>query len=61
LSGFVGGYIEMLDLAKNEKATCLARPYLFPWDDGIRGDMVVLSSQEDAKPREGDEDEDMGA
>jgi hypothetical protein len=51
----------LLTGAKNEKATRLAPPYLFAFDSGIRGGVLVLSSQEDAKSREGDEDEDMAA
>ena len=75
LQGFVGGLVELLDLGEgvmwineegklidlpfNRTATRLARPYLFPWDDGIRGDVLVLSAQEDRDSRVGDEDEDL--
>lgn len=62
LQGYVAGYIEILDVGEgiivlneegklddlpfNYEATLLARPYLAPWDDGIRGDVVVCRSEE---------------
>jgi hypothetical protein len=62
LQRFVGGYIELLDLGEsvmvlneegkvydlpcNEVATRIARPFLFSFDRGIRGDVVVCSPKE---------------
>ncbi len=75
LQGFVGGLVEMIDLSEgimwvneegklddlpmNTKATNIARPYLFWFDDGVRGDVLVLTAQEDRLSRQGDEDEDL--
>lgn len=62
LQGYVGGYIEMIDVGEglmwvneegklddlpiNAAASRIARPYLFWFDDGVRGDVVVMTHQE---------------